>query len=134
MHCYSNFASYLCTATILMLSDKDYKKIVHPRLKWISSQMIFWPYCKTRKCSGDKFSLISPSKCFRSFHFRYSMAILFYIITKITNLEAFYVYGFASSAKINCMWNFLVLQYPIGTCNWVMDLLLKESQNIYFFF
>ena len=42
------------------------------------------------------------------------MAVLFYIITKVTNLEAFNFHGFASSveiAKISCRRNFLILQY-----------------------
>ena len=46
-------------------------------------------YCKTRAFSLHTFSLISPSKSFHSFKFHYLMAVLFYIITKVTFLEAF---------------------------------------------
>ena len=76
-------------------------------------------YCKTRTFSGDKFSLINPSKHFRSFNFHHWMTVLFYIITKVNILKAFNFHGFASSlkiVKINCRWNFLVLHYEI--CKW----------------
>ena len=62
-------------------------------------------YCKMRKFSGDKFSPISPSKSFHSFNFHYSIGVLFYIIIKVTFLEAFHFHWFASSVEIvksNC--------------------------------
>ena len=57
-------------------------------------------YCKTRKFSQDKFSLIDQSKSFHSFNLHCSMTVLFYIITKVKISEAFNFYGFASSTKI----------------------------------
>ena len=80
-------------------------------------------YCKTRKFSGDKFSVISPFKSFFSFNFYSSIAVLFCIIIKVKLLEDFSFHWFASAAeiaKINCKWNFLVLQY-LG-CAQVKDL------------
>ena len=59
-------------------------------------------YCKTRKFSRDKFLLIRPSKCFRTFNCHYSMAALCCIITslKVTKLEAFNFNIFSSSVEI----------------------------------
>ena len=80
-----------------------------------SSSCIHWHICcKARKFSLDKFSLISLSENVHSFNFHYSLAVLFYIITKVKFVEAFNSHGFVSSAeiaKINRRWNFLVLQY-----------------------
>ena len=91
---------------------------LHLRLRcyrgWVRHCKEASKYCNTRKFSWDKFSPISPSERFRSFNCHYSMAVLFYIITKAKILEAFNFHGFASSAKrvkINRRWNFLLLQY-----------------------
>ena len=78
-----------------------------------SHDSVMIEYYKTRTFSWDKFSLIRSSKHFHSFKFHYSMAVLFYIITKVKLLEAFNFHGFDSveTVKFSHWWNFLVLQY-----------------------
>ena len=67
-------------------------------------------YCKSRKCSWHKLSLICQSKCFHyKSNFHQSVAVNRYIISKMKLLAAIYFHWFASSANINCRWNFLAL-------------------------
>ena len=107
-----------CCGWIIMLNGQLIESNVHMRENVMRAAgdetHMLYKYCKTRKFSRDKFSLISPSQIFRSFNSHYSMTVLFYIITKVNILEAFNFHRFASSAKIakiNCGWNCLVLHY-----------------------
>ena len=50
--------------------------------------------------SRDKVSQISPYKCFSSFSFHYSVAVLFYFVTKVKNFKDFNFHRFASSVAI----------------------------------
>ena len=69
-------------------------------------------YCKTGNLAEVYFHWLAHPKVFAHLIFTFQWH-LFYIITNVNLVEAFNFHTFVWSTKINCGWNFLVLQYSI---------------------